>query len=318
MFKINFKFVSALFALIVLFFGLGAYFDSRCEHGCLEVAIKDSLAKGGNNIDFDFDDFSFTHKSSTHTTTTTTSTKVGDVTTALPPMDGVTRIEILSVSTDWEVINSAESYKLTLTGAQKGWKVQKEGKKMVIQLMAGGADTAELTIPDSYKGELYLKTISGEVRIGEVMNLTKIQLESASGDIALETWPSESLEVNTVSGDLRVLAGLSVQQPQDITLHTVSADIDLEVKYPFKVIHTQTVSGSMNLQVPESVSFTYDMHSISGDFNGLPEGGTLKEGLGNKEMSGKAGSDPQPRSNVHFESVSGDFSLNQGPKVGKR
>jgi DUF4097 and DUF4098 domain-containing protein YvlB len=317
--QINTRWVMiALFAVIVSF-GIGKLIDTRCEGGCLNTSIHEELAKNGNKLDFLGGGFHFSDDSIEGKFDSDESDGATDAVAQLPSLDGVERIEVQSVNTDWSVQPASSEVQLRLQGARSSmWSVKKDGKTLMIQVKAGGADSADLTLPDSYKGKLLIKTVSGELNLGEVRSLSALQLDSASGDLSIHTWPSETLEVNTVSGDVRIAAPVSIPQAKDITLHSVSADFSLEINSPFHAIHVQTVSGSLRMAANKNLSFAYEMHSVSGDFLGLPSGGTVKEGFGTKEMSGKAGSDTAATANLHFESVSGDFSLDQGPEMGSR
>ena len=81
-------------------------------------------------------------------------------------------------------------------------------------------------------------------------------------------------------------------------------------------LSAQTVSGDVRVSLPKSLFFSYHLHSISGDFEGLPPGGNLKEGFGGKELVGALGN--PVKTDIRFESVSGGFELEQAEGFGGR
>ena len=133
-------------------------------------------------------------------------------------------------------------------------------------------------------------------------------LQSASGDVALSSWPTENLEINTVSGEVKI-RGTEGKVPKIIALHTVSGEVNITVSKPFEKLSAQTISGEVNLQVPSNLVFSYQLHSISGDFEGIPEGGVSHNSVGDKSLTGQIGKSGS--SAFRFESVSGDFNLIQ-------
>jgi len=309
------RYVAILFATMILCFGVGKVFDSRCEGGCLNDAFANSTNWNNKNFNFSYDrDDEDEDNDSNRSGNNGADGPDADAAPALPPMEEIDTVVIQSVSTDWVVNATDVKPDLFLTGThgKDRWKLVKIGKTLTIDVKPGAAKNAVLNIPKSFNGSLEIHTVSGEVEVLGKISLQKLLIESASGNVDFSSWPSEKLTLNTISGDIRSVQSARDTVPKSLALNSVSGDIRLEINNNFENFRARTVSGDLHLRVAKMVSFAYEMTTVSGSFESVP-GGNKDNGIGSKQYSGKFG---EPASaQLYFDSISGDFELEAGDSV---
>ena len=315
---ITLRLAMILGALVIVFLSIGRFFDNRCEGvSCIEQTFNSSVAKNGGNFSFHFGDHDDPARIDHEDIDETIDGKGAEVDAELPPTEDVDSIEIRSVSTEWIVRTVPGKLAVRFHEVRlKKWTISKDGKKLVIDVKPSGAQSADLDLPEAFKGSLRIGTISGTIDLGDKIALSQLILNTASGDVTVHSWPSTKLEINTVSGEVRTPEGIRGASPKDIVLQSVSGNFDVNFPSAFESLSAHTVSGGVRLKIPKTLEYVYDLHSVSGDFEGMPKGGTVNEGFGNKEMKGSTGNSVKAK--IAFDSVSGDFDLNAGDAVGSR
>lgn len=103
--------------------------------------------------------------------------------------------------------------------------------------------TLTLTLPESLK-ELEIETVSSPVVMEKGVQVEDLDIESVSADV--------------------MVRGVSAK---DIDLACVSGDLEVYLESAPKEISVENVSGNNTLYVPESIGFTLETESISGDTN---------------------------------------------------
>ncbi|MBO6159351.1 MAG: DUF4097 family beta strand repeat protein [Firmicutes bacterium] len=103
--------------------------------------------------------------------------------------------------------------------------------------------TLTLTLPESLK-ELEIETVSAPVVIEKGAQVGELDIESVSANLSVK--------------------GVNAK---DIDLACVSGDVELYLESAPKEISVENVSGDNTLYIPESVGFTLETESISGDTN---------------------------------------------------
>ncbi len=236
----------------------------------------------------------------------------GPVSPALPDFKGVEEVQLKGVAADLKVLpvsGATPALKIFDYRQASKWEVERRGATLVIDIKGKyGPGQVELDLTQSFHGAVHVSTVSGDLSIDKGLAANVFKLSAVSGDIALNSSPKEVLDVNNVSGDINADLG-SAPAPQKIKLNSVSGDISIALKADFKDLKTETVSGDVRVSVPKAKTFSYKLHSTSGDFKGLPEGGTAVDQPANHSLRGQFGQTAS--ATIEFNSVSGDFGLKQ-------
>ena len=121
-----------------------------------------------------------------------------------------------------------------------------------------------------------------------------INVVSADVQAALS---AETVTLSTVSGD----ANLTIPEARKISINTVSGNVCVEAEQ-LAQLAASSVSGDVRICLPQSLGFTAEMNSVSGDVDGsLP----LHRVDGDRYVSGDG------RCRISVSSVSGDVRLDQ-------
>ena len=161
----------------------------------------------------------------------------------------------------------------------------------------------ELYLPDSYKTTLDMNLVSGDVSIEK--GFGSCTVNTVSGDITIGEW-NGSLVLETVSGDVDA-SGLVASDQTEVT--TTSGDVDLQFSTFAGKLDVDTVSGDVDLQLPETAEFSFEIHTISGEFrNDENEKLSYSYKKKNKQIDGSRGENSENA--IRVETVSGDIDLN--------
>ncbi len=290
----------SLLAVTVVSLSLGKYFDSQCDIGCLFAEGKSIASKNGDdfNITFSGDDDENDKKPRIS----------GPLEVKLPTLSVLTKLSYQGVSTEVKIRKGAVlAVRAYDYQTDKKWKIQESGNELRLDFQRKGPDRLEIDLPADYKGTLALSTISGNLDIGEGLAFIDLKIESTSGDVNYQSHPSGDLSINTVSGDISSNK-LGAVGPKTVDIKSVSGDCQIEILSGFQSFKANTVSGDVKILLSgKDPAYEYRMHSISGEFTGVP-GAVVKEGIANRETDGKVGEPKGAR--LEFESISGDFQLN--------
>jgi len=166
-------------------------------------------------------------------------------------------------------------------------------------------------------GGLTVGTTSGEVQLHDIAG--KLDVGSISGDIKLENGKIDGATVNTTSGEV-TLDGVAGA----LNLKSVSGDIHVreardgrldvsttsgEIKYEGSLASgsankLDSISGDVNLQLPDASSFRLDASTVSGDLSSefeLSDGQTARRSLSGVTGDGSA--------TLTIGTTSGDISI---------
>jgi len=137
----------------------------------------------------------------------------------------------------------------------------------------------EINIPEGYRKNIIIKTISGDIEIEGHIEAEKINIESTSGDCSIGSANAESLCTYSTSGDINAVKMIS----KDCKLTSISGDIDIEYfEGGLKANSTSgdleiacgkiaerlelaTISGDIDLSIPEEEEFSLSARTLSGD-----------------------------------------------------
>jgi hypothetical protein len=155
-------------------------------------------------------------------------------------------------------------------------EIDVEGLSGAVSLasFSGDVRAGELT------GGLTVSTTSGEVRLSDIVG--KLDVGSISGDVKLENGNIDGATVNTTSGevDLEGVAGalkltsvsgdIQVREARDgqLNFSTTSGEIKYEGSLASKSANSlNSISGDVNLRLPEASAFRLDASTVSGDIS---------------------------------------------------
>jgi len=191
-------------------------------------------------------------------------------------LNGIDKIVITGISESITV--SAEGSQLSArmagsyrAGAPLVWNATREGKTLRIKAdyPRWGFRTSNLTIaiqiPASYKGDVEVHAVSGDCKIINPKDVAwaSVDFTGVSGSLTAETaaWPK--VDVNCVSGQIK-LASLSGKA----NLKTVSGRITAAYSAAeLKDLKVDTVSGKVELLLPDSAKFNVEFETVSGSFD---------------------------------------------------
>lgn len=136
----------------------------------------------------------------------------------------------------------------------------------------------EVDIPRSFKGDLKIQSLSGEITAGSII-ADNLRITSTSGDIKIKDIKATDVSLEATSGDLKID---NLAATKSLSSTTVSGDFEVE-SLSSKKIKLLTTSGSVKIP------------SLSGSFNIVTTSGDVKATINNVAAD----------SNV--ETVSGDI-----------
>ena len=138
---------------------------------------------------------------------------------------------------------------------------------------------------DSASGATTLKNVSAKA----------VNFDNVSGEIKAENIVTESVACDNVSGNVNLKGEIGA-----ISFDSVSGDLSLESSVMLREAESDTVSGNVNLVIPENTGFELDFDSVSGKVSSdfgitLVDENEYNYGSGEAEFS--------------FDSVSGDLNI---------
>jgi DUF4097 and DUF4098 domain-containing protein YvlB len=192
-------------------------------------------------------------------------------------------------------------------------EIDVEGLSGAVSLasVSGDVRASDLT------GGLTVSTTSGEVQLSDIAG--KLDVGSISGDVKLENGKIEGATVSTTSGevDLDGVAGalkltsvsgdIRVREARDgqLDFSTTSGEIKYEGSLASKSANSlNSISGDVNLRLPDTSSFRLDASTVSGDLSSEFE--LLDGQQARRSFSGVAG---DGSATLTVGTTSGDISI---------
>ncbi len=145
--------------------------------------------------------------------------------------------------------------------------------------------TLTIYVPENSSYDYELNNVSGDVII-EARYINDIEIDSVSGDLKMYS-TANSLDVNNVSGLV-----YSYSPINDVDINTVSGDIYITADKNTTDIEADSVSGSLTVNKIENLNFSIEFESLSGDIHYTED---------NISIISYASGD------INFNSVSGDL-----------
>lgn len=229
------------------------------------------------------------------------------------PTDGIRELEINWVSGNI-LIQTADVTEIQISesgaaNADCEMQVQTKGEKLSIAYAKGtekflgfgfhGELSKDLTItvPQNWEcQDLEIDVASATV---DIQNLTAWDLEfnGASGECKFTDCTVDSLDVNTASGDVYFTGRL-----RDFDCEAASASIYADLSVVPEEMDLETMSGLMDITLPEDAGFTVSMESMKASFSSEFETTTQ----GNRYICGNG------QCKISVESMSGEVILRKG------
>jgi lia operon protein LiaG len=157
----------------------------------------------------------------------------------------------------------------------------------------GNATNSQHTIND-----IKVETISGDITV-EKTGLDKFKANAVSGDIKLSPGTFTESDLETISGDIKATGYLGEMQA-----NTVSGSIDVQMNKLTADFDAETISGDVNLMMPQDSSFDLSYKTVSGKVtNKFPISVSSSSHEGLKGTVGKG------TYSVDVQTVSGDFEV---------
>ena len=153
---------------------------------------------------------------------------------------------------------------------------------------------------DDHLNRLYAETVSGSIKLNHIMG--NLELKTVSGNISATKINGE-IRAGSVSGSL-IFRDCQGSFPD---LHSTSGSIVAElaaIDEGASGMSLTTVSGDINLNLPDDASFDLDIKTVSGEINTKFK--VLVESVKKNQLQGEVGD-----GGIHIElrTISGDISL---------
>jgi lia operon protein LiaG len=169
-------------------------------------------------------------------------------------------------------------------------------KSMDIETVSGGISIDKLEA-DSFR----IHTTSGDLKINSIVASTT-DFSSVSGTINIKELLSKSSGFETTSGDIKIEAITG-----DIKANSVSGSITAVYKAFNNEVKAETVSGDVDLSLPQASEFKVDFSTTSGELdNDFPLVITGK--VEKREVKGTVGNGQKT---IRIETTSGDATINK-------
>ena len=191
---------------------------------------------------------------------------------------------VIRIPADWSTLN-----KVSIDVTSSTVDLAKLG---ITQLDIDGV-SGTVTLSDLQTQEMKIDTVSGGVLLNNVAG-NSLKIDEVSGEVTCRDTKLSSLDCDTVSGSTSFSGSL-----ENLNYNAISGNVKIECDQQLRQIHTDTVSGSLAVTMPEGTGFTAKMDSVSGSFSSdFPL--VIKE---DQRIYGDGSAD------YSFDSVSGDVTL---------
>ncbi|MGG1420392.1 DUF4097 domain-containing protein [Bacillus subtilis] len=215
---------------------------------------------------------------------------------------------------------SGDSGKLFVTENKR--KLELTVKEKEFQFLNGfNRSTLIVRLPYDYKGDLTVRTSSGDVSVAgnDHLALSRLNAVSASGNTSVTDVRLQDLKVKASSGDVSITNTVSKTVGIDLTsgdanlvhvsgsldVKMTSGDFNAVLKKVTGPVSVTLTSGDANLSLPKNGSFTVKAKSASGDVSS-PYSFADKAHKEQHHITGTQGSGQHP---IDIKTDSGDLAI---------
>lgn len=110
--------------------------------------------------------------------------------------------------------------------------------------------------------EVRLNSVSADFDVAALTVKNTLTFDSVSGDLETDFITADSAEVNTVSGKIDLDGSF-----RQVTGGSTSGEVDLALRKCPEKLDLVTVSGDVELKLPQNAGFTLDYSTVSGDLD---------------------------------------------------
>lgn len=165
----------------------------------------------------------------------------------------------------------------------------------------------DIYIPKNYEGSIFVESVSGDIFIDEELKLNNVEIKNTSGDIIFNrTISANEVKIKTVSGDIK----LNDVNSNSLILESTSGDINTGRTTNY--IEAKSTSGDISI---DGANGKISIQTTSGDISG--HNFTIKEKSNTKSVSGdiKISLDKASNCKINTDTTSGDIRLPNGINV---
>ncbi len=226
-------------------------------------------------------------------------------------LDSIESIHLSSTAIDWEI----ESYpgeellvRLESNDELTELYTNEQGSRLTIEIkeesfrffsfhFSNKPRRAIVQIPEKYDNELDIQSVSGDIEMTNVFDLTTIKVKSVSSDIEAAELIGTNVSIATTSGDIEI----EQLKAEDSALNSISGDI--HVGMMTGAVNGKTVSGDIKIGFEQENDKTI-LKTVSGDVELVLPSGNADVSI--KTMSGEIQVDSDLREqSIQSRSISG-------------
>lgn len=194
--------------------------------------------------------------------------------------------------------NSKNDPKIFITNSNGEFTAEVKYKNKIFNNISSSSRKIEIYIPKDFLGNVKLNAVSSDVLVHD-FKFDNFTCQTVSGDIKLQNLDTNNSEIKTVSGDIQgdKFSGTA-------NFKTTSGDIKINYSKFDNNINGSSVSGEINIQLPEESQFNFDGKSVSGDLNCNFTGNKTRDDKRHLEIT--VGSS---KNSIELSTVSGDMNI---------
>lgn len=192
-----------------------------------------------------------------------------------------------------------ESERLQVDALSNTLSIKKNTQLKFLKLFNFIEEKIVITIPENYSSQLDIEVVSGDIII-EGGGYSQVDLSTVSGNQELRELQADTLNQYVISGNIR---DESIECNR-IELDSVSGNIESYfTQMPYK-LEAGTVSGDIDLRLPENDGFEINYETVSGDLRT-----DFDIEWKNKDKREGRGIYKKENSSLEIETISGDIQL---------
>ncbi len=142
-----------------------------------------------------------------------------------------------------------------------------EGSKLKIEIeypkvlfsWAAADVLLDIYIPRDYRDNVTIDAVSAEVDISN-LDINNFQCKTVSGDLKIKSLGSDNLTLKTTSGNVNIMDFTG-----NLKVDSVSGDIDVRYRVFDNNIDVKTISGKVEIGLPQNAEFYLKTNTVSGE-----------------------------------------------------
>ncbi|GAF83572.1 unnamed protein product [marine sediment metagenome] len=189
-------------------------------------------------------------------------------------VDQLKEIYIHSVSSDVSVFSTEEEdikihfYGRSTLKSEKALPkliTNLEGRKLKIEIeypkviFSNTNVVLDVYIPQDYRESIIIDTVSADVDISN-LDIDNFQCKTVSGDLRIKSLDSDNLTLKTTSGEVNIMDFTG-----NLKADSVSGDIDAGYRIFDNNVDVKTVSGKVEIDLPQNAEFYLKTNTVSGE-----------------------------------------------------